>query len=249
MSDRVEIGDAVLLLGDALEILPTLPLADVVVTDPPYGETRHRWDSRVEGWHRLVRAPALWCFGSLRFFLGYRFDGWQFGQEIVWEKHNGTNPLNDRFRRVHELVVMFYQGRWRQLHRKTPVTLDATSRTVRRKRKPHQWGEIGEHRYTSIDGGPRLMRSVIRARSCHGVGIHPTQKPLGVLRPIVAYSAPVGGLVVDPFMGSGSTVVAALEQGRRAIGIESDPDCFEAACRWIRESLGQRPLFAREAGA
>lgn len=248
MSERVEIGDAVLLRGDALEILPTLPRADVVVTDPPYGETRHRWDRRVEGWHRLVRAPALWCFGSLRFFLGYRFDGWCFGQEIVWEKHNGTNPLNDRFRRVHELVVMFYRGRWTELHREVP-TLDATRRTVRRKKRPAQWDVIGEHTFTSIDGGPRLQRSVIRARSCHGVGIHPTQKPLGVLRPIVSYSAPRGGLVVDPFMGSGATVVAALETGRRAIGIEADRECFEAACRWIEESRRQRPLFAQEPGA
>lgn len=67
---------------------------------------------------------------------------------------------------------------------------------------------------------------------------HPTQKPLDVIGPLIAYASNPGDLVLDPFCGSGTTLVAAERLGRRAIGIERDP-------RWAavaRERLGQAPL-------
>jgi site-specific DNA-methyltransferase (adenine-specific) len=88
---------------------------------------------------------------------------------------------------------------------------------------------------------------VIQVRNCHGYAIHPTQKPEGIIRPILSYSVPPGGTVVDCFAGSGTTLVVARELGMKAIGIEAD----EAACAGIVGRLSQSVLqlhhFARPA--
>lgn len=219
-------------------------VVDAVVTDPPYGDTSLAWDVRVTDWLGLIGAPQLWCFGSLRsWFAGgpdFQDEGWKLGQEIVWEKHNGSSFHADRFKRVHELVVHWYRGEWRALYKEPPVTFDATPRTVRRKRRPPHTGHIEASAYTSEDGGPRLMRSVLQVPSCHGHAAHPTQKPLGILRPLIEYSVPMGGMVLDPFMGAGSTLVAAYELGRRAIGIEVD----EHYCQVAVDRLAQGVLAA-----
>ena len=208
--------------GDCRKILPQLGPVDVVVTDPPYGDTSLSWDQPVRGWLDLVDTRQVWCFASLRLLLehGSEFAGWTYAQEIVWEKHNGSGFHADRFKRVHELAVHFYRGRWDSLHHEPPLTFDATARTVRRKRRPPHTGHIEASSYTSEDGGPRLMRSVLQVRSEHGRAVHPTQKPLGILRPLIEYSCPHGGVVLDPFAGSASTLIAARELGRKAIGVE-----------------------------
>jgi len=108
---------------------------------------------------------------------GPQFSGWKLAQDIVWEKHNGSNSANDRFRRLHELALHFYRGVWREIPKEPQYTNDATARTVRRKKRPPHWGEIGESHYVSKDGGPLLMGSVIYAKSCHGYAVNETQKP------------------------------------------------------------------------
>jgi site-specific DNA-methyltransferase (adenine-specific) len=240
------------LQGDCREVLRTLAPAsvDACVTDPPYGETSLEWDQRVDGWLPEVRrvlkpSGSLWCCGSLRFFMerASDFEGWAMVQDVVWEKHNGSSCAADRFRRVHELAVQFRPADrpWSEIYRDPQTTPDAVARAVRRKKRPAHWGEIGEHRYTSVDGGPRMMLSVLYARSVHGRAIHATQKPEALLEPLVRYSCPPGGVVLDSFAGSGSTGIAALRNGRRFIGIEVDP----AACESARARLaGDEPLLA-----
>lgn len=228
--------------GDCREVLPLDLDVDAVVTDPPYGDTSLDWDQPVKGWLDLVDAPQLWCFGSMRFWLEHGVDfheGWTYGQEIVWEKHNGSNFHADRFKRVHEFAVHWYRGRWSDLHLDVPTTNDARKRQFRRKAIPsHHHGDRGPSVYQTEDGGPRLMRSVLQVRSEHGRALHPTQKPLGVVSPLISYSAPPGGLILDPFMGSGSTLRAAKDLGRRAIGIEID----EHYCEVVAERLAQEVL-------
>ena len=76
--------------GDALQVLPLLPVADAIVTDPPYGETSLDWDKWPDGWPAIAArvAPQMWCFGSMRMFLDKRGDlaDWKLAQDIVWEK-------------------------------------------------------------------------------------------------------------------------------------------------------------------
>jgi site-specific DNA-methyltransferase (adenine-specific) len=234
-----------LYLGDCREILPLLDPVDLVFADPLYGETSIDWDVPFSEWLPLVRpllasSGSLWCFGSLKSLLGQSWAGWRVAQEVVWEKHNGSSFLNDRFRRVHELVIQFYpvDVEWAAIYKAPRYTMDATARTIRKKAKPPHWhGATGETLYTSEDGGPRLMRSVLRVRSEHGRAEHPTQKPLGILQPIIEYSTPVGGIVVDPFSGSGSILEAARNLGRRAIGIEIEERYCEIAAKRLRQEV------------
>lgn len=242
-------GQVTLYLGDCRDILATLPpqSAGLVLADPPYGETSLEWDMPVNEWlalASLIVSPAgsLWCFGSFRFFLQHRdefLSSWNLAQEIVWEKHNGSIFHADRFRRVHELAAQFYPKRnqWAEVYKSPQFTMDATAKTIRRKTRPPHSGEIGNQEYVSRDGGPRLMRSVQHVRSCHGYAVHPTQKPEGIVRPLLSYSCPPGGLVVDPFAGSGTTLMVARQEGRRAIGIEIDEKYAEIAARRLEQAV------------
>lgn len=232
-----------LYLGNAMELLPLLPKADAVITDPPYGETSLDWDKWPDGWPALAAtvAPQMWCFGSTRMFLDKRDDllGWKLAQDVVWEKHNGSNSSNDRFRRLHELALHFYQGDWKPLFKAPQFTNDAVQKSVRRsKNRTAHWGDIGQSAYVSEDGGPRLMGSVIFAKSCHGYAVNETQKPEAIVAPLVQYSVPEGGLLVDCFAGSGTTLAVARKTRRRAIGIE----LRESQCQRAVERLAQREL-------
>lgn len=212
---------------------------DLVIADPPYGQTSLPWDRWLPDWPFAVHGNSMWVFGTLRMFMEHaaEFRSWRLSQDIVWEKHNGSSLAADRFARVHEQAVHFYKGRWSDIYHEPPRTMDATPRTVRRKALPPQHqGARGPSVYTSVDGGPRLMRSVIAVRSAHGYAQNETQKPVGILSPLIEYGCPPGGTVLDPFMGSGSTLIAARDSGRRAIGFDVREDQCEIAadrCRWL----------------
>lgn len=256
MPDPYFKGDGVeLYLGDMREVLPALEVtADLVCTDPPYQETSLTWDRWPDGWLKIAAevSSSLWCFGSMRMFLdrGHEFEtfGWQLSQDVVWRKQNATGFAADRFRRVHEHVLHWYRGRWSDLHI-APVREETgvrePGRTVKQgKGHARHLGEIGE-KAGWVDDGTRLAVSVIEARNMHRVGaIHPTQKPVQLLSPLLKYACPPGGLVVDPFAGSGSTLAAARLSGRRAIGIEANESYAEKAA--LRLSQAPLDLFAEE---
>lgn len=230
---------------DCRDLLPHINQQfDAVITDPPYQETDIAWDQWPKGWPQLLTrlSSQLWCFGSLRMFMDRvaEFKDWILAQDIIWEKHNGTNTLNDRFRRVHEHIAHFYKRctRWGALYKDPQFTMDATKKTARRKRKPGHWSKIEGGFYRSEDGGPRLVESIIFQQSCHGYAIHPTQKPEGIIRPLVLYTVPQDGIVLDPFAGSGTTLVVARSEKRRAVGIEISQEY----CEKIVERLAQGVL-------
>ncbi len=72
---------------------------------------------------------------------------------------------------------------------------------------------------------------------------HPNQKPVASLRPLLASLCPPGGLVLDPFMGSGSTLLAARELGLPAVGIEVDPGYCRAAIRRLAPGRVRQPTL------
>jgi site-specific DNA-methyltransferase (adenine-specific) len=220
--------------GDCREMADHYGPFDMLIADPPYGQTSLPWDWRVDGWERAALSMlkpngSIWVFGSMR-LLGEGWSkitdaGWKYAQDVVWEKHNGTNLANDRFRRVHEHVVQFYKrdAAWSKVWNEVQTTPDATARTVRKKGRPAQWiGATGETVYKSEDGGPRIMRSVLPVRSCHGHAIHPTEKPVALLDVLIRTSCPPGAYVGDLFAGSGAAGEAARSAGRNYIGFEID---------------------------
>ncbi|MGW4493813.1 DNA-methyltransferase [Streptomyces sp. NPDC004376] len=225
-----------LYLGDMREILPALGVqADLVCTDPPYSETSLAWDRWPNGWPTLAAtvASSMWCFGSMRMFLDRagEFADWKLSQDIVWEKANGTGFATDRFKRVHEIATHWYRGDWASVHHDTPRVAYAGPDKHARARtdRGQHLGKIGAQRYE--DDGTRLIRSVLRAKSVRG-GLHPTEKPQSLVQHMVTYACPSDGLVLDPFAGSGSTLDAARQIGRRAIGIEVNEEyCERAALR------------------
>lgn len=222
--------------GDCRSVLPTLAGRDIpcAIVDPPYGDTSLDWDRRCDGWiERLAptMAPAasVWVFGSMRYlatlFKEFEQHGFRYSQDIVWEKQNGTGFHNDRFRRVHEHAVMFYRGAWRDVYHDTQYEPgSATAKTVRRKKRPVHTGNIDKGHYTSVDGGPLMVKSVLYVPNEHGKAIHPTQKPVELLIPLLRYSCPPGGTALDAFSGSGSLGVAANATGRDAVLIEVRED-------------------------
>lgn len=242
-----------ILVGDVREQIHSIAdqSIDLIVADPPYAETALEWDKWPDGWATLMLrvlkpSGSMWVFGSLRMFMerASEFDRWKHAQEIVWEKHNGSNSFADRFRRVHELAVHFYPktAKWAEIYKKPLYSNDAVAKTVRRKQKAPHWSKIEGHVFTSIDGGPRLLRSVIYARSEHGRAIHPTQKPVEVVRLLAEYSCPPGGTILSPFFGSGTDAIAAKAIAAHCIGIElSQPYAELARIRLNNDA----PLFAQ----
>jgi site-specific DNA-methyltransferase (adenine-specific) len=232
--------------SDMRRAVVTIQDVDCIIADPPYAQTSLEWDKWVPDWPSQILLSlslegSMWCFGSLRMFMDHaiEFADWHFAQDVVWEKHNGSNFHADRFRRVHEQVAHFYRrgARWEQVYNQTPTTPDATKRTVRRKERPPHTGEIADSTYTSIDGGPRLQRSVMQVRSMHGQAQHPTQKPLGIILPLIDASCPPGGTVLDPFAGSGTTGIAARALGRKAILVEANERYCEIAVQRLAQGV------------
>ena len=242
--------------GDMREVLPELDVhADLVIADPPYAETSLDWDRWPDGWLKTAAAHsnALWCFGSQRMFFDHLDEfkaDWTLSQDVighdetgapvygdvnvVWEKHNGSGFAKDRFRRIHEHALFWYRGPWNKQHRTVPTEQghDPNDKYVRRSGQAvtGHTGKIAPHNHTR--DGSRLMRSVIKVRSMQGLNpINETEKPLGIVEPLLHYACPPGGLVVDPMAGSCVTLEAARLMGLRAIAIEKREQQCEASAR------------------
>lgn len=235
-----------ILQGDVLERVRELPdnSVDCIIADPPYGDTELPWDRIVPHWPSAVLrvlkpSGSMWVFSSLRHLMtiAVEFADWKYAQDIVWEKHNGSNSFADRFRRVHEHVVQFYRAdaAWRSVYKQPQFSADAVARQIRRKQKAQHWSKIQPGAFLSVDGGPRLLRSVLACRSEHGRAIHPTQKPVELIELLLGYSCPTGGLVLDPFSGSASVGVAAKRKKMAYLGIDLNPEYVAMGEQRLRE--------------
>jgi site-specific DNA-methyltransferase (adenine-specific) len=95
--------------------------------------------------------------------------------------------------------------------------------------------------WTNIDGNAQVIDWTIAATNAERAG-HPTQKPVAVMRRSIEVISPAK-VILDPYMGSGSTGVAAVQMGRKFIGIERELKYFNIACRRIEEVQRQADLF------
>lgn len=217
---RVEtIGDATLYLGDCREILPTLSGVDAVVSDPPYGMGWNTDSSRFSGGHRenvTRRQQGRTDWGSVEND-DKPFDPapWlSFKQCILW----GANHYSARLPVGTTLVWL--------------KKLDSAFETFLSDAEV-AWMKGGHGVYCRRDTSMNHSTgSTFRA--------HPTQKPVGIMEWCVEKTE---GVVLDPFMGSGTTGVAALKLGRKFIGIEIEPKYFDIACKRIEEAWKQPRLF------
>jgi len=241
------IGDCRLLLGDCLEILPLLGKVDAVVTDPPYSSGgQFRGDRSQKTSTKYVQTSAV--FTSRDEFSGDNRDQRAF---LVWS----TMWLG----RLHQIAkpgaVCLIFTDWRQL----PTVTDAVQ----------CGGWVWRNLVTWWKPGVRMQRGRFSSSAeyvvyaSHGVPVegekspqnvlsfapvggddkdHIAEKPVTLLQELVSVTDR-GALVIDPFMGSGTTGVACVKTGRRFIGIELDERSFDIACERIRKAYAQPDLF------
>jgi site-specific DNA-methyltransferase (adenine-specific) len=98
--------------------------------------------------------------------------------------------------------------------------------------------------WTNMNRNSRQLSQSIAATNAERVG-HPTQKPLALMRWCIEQAGSPES-ILDPFMGSGTTGVAAIQLGRNFIGIEREPKYFDIACKRIEQAVAQGQLFAPE---
>ncbi|WP_230844444.1 DNA-methyltransferase [Gloeobacter morelensis] len=236
-----------LLEGDCFELLAALEpaSADAIISDPPYGTTSLEWDGPVdwERWWPLVdraskpEAPVV-LFSALPAACAliasnarnYRYD-------LIWEKSNPTGFLDAGRRplRAHEQILVFCRKPRAAIY--NPQKIFDGLRWHR-----GGGGQAGHYgRYRTVgrsDDGMRHPRSVLHFPSVGpDLVVHPCQKPLALLEWLVrTYSEP-GGLVVDPFAGSGTTALACQNTGRGCVAIEKTREFIEVARRRLEQGV------------
>ena len=226
-----------LYLGDCREILPTLPKVDAVVTDPPYGTNHYKTDTDCDDIvQTLIGGDAVAAiFGYPTLLVAWAITSSNIPSEwITWWPTNGMMKSASRVALLaSELEAI---GIW-----------GALRNAARRARTP-EGAALSRTNGHSTDFQFALMGDVWRDPS-PGIGFnahlrqHPNEKPLTVMRRLVEMLSDQQHLVFDPFMGSGTTGVAAAKLGRRFIGIEIEPKYFDIACRRISEALKQPDMF------
>jgi DNA modification methylase len=222
MPERVVIGDAELWLGDCREIIGKLSGVDCVVTDPPYGIA---FKSGMTGHHGGIALPGI--VGDEDTSLRDRMlEWWGNRPAIVFGSWKRTKP------RGCHTVLTWEKG--------DHVGMGDLS--IPWKPNTEEIYIIGSgfcgHRGSSVIriNAPPSWNSVEFGRS------HPNEKPILLMRELIDKC--VGRNILDPFMGSGTTLVAALRTGRKAIGIEREPKYFEIACKRIQAEMDRSALFA-----
>lgn len=246
---RVEhIGNATLHLGDCLEILPTLPKVDAVITDPPYCSGAVSEAGRTAAKGQGLRSESITRFG------------WFVGDNM------GTAGLVFLLRSVafRALEVMDPSGHmlffcdWRMVPNLAPAIESSGARFQNlvvwdKENMGLGLGFRAQHEMILhfSAGSPKYhdlgTSNVIKAgRISAADREHQTQKPVSLLTRLAEVVTAPGGVILDPFMGSGSMGVACAEVGRAFVGIERDARHFETACRRIEEAQKQAALFPHE---
>lgn len=248
-------ADVALYRGDAVAVLRSLPTrsCDACVTDPPYGEGAAPWDGpRCREWyvawlrevHRVVapNAPIVTFAPRRRFDVvmsalrEVRGDPPEAPlQMLIWVHRQGFRPARGYLRPEHEAIVA--SGLLRVEADDVRAERRALAETWSRSRAKADGPVPAEDAGSGPLVGSVLETSRTARRDRTG---HATQKPAGLMRFLVTLAAPPGSTVIDPFCGSGTTLVAAAATGRAAIGIDRSPRACGLAVRRL-EAAGIRP--------
>lgn len=228
---RVEvIGNATLYLGDCREILPTLPNVDAVITDPPYAARTHTMAKTNRG---AGHGNTLVDFAPLT---DEDFAACM-QQWLALARGWCVATCDYRHARVaFDLPEFVRLGAWVKPNPMPQISADRPGQGFETVLILHA-GQVKKAWNRGGGSGVWTFPTVGDAEVS-------TQKPLGLVRAFVSDFTNRGELVADPFMGSGTTGVAAVEQGRAFIGIERDPGRFAIACRRIDDAQRQSRLIA-----
>lgn len=231
--DQVQLGAATLYLGDARRVVPELPKAALVVSDPPYrltsgGAVRPSAGSKAMtgGWMAGYdnRGAVVACDIGWQEIAAVCRDGLaatgdcylMANDKNLFEAHRAALASGFRF---HNLLVWHKvcatANRW---------FMKDCEFTLYLYRGPAR---------TILTPGAKQMSRVPQ----HDETSHPTEKPVLEMERYIRASAKPGELVLDPFMGSGTTGVAAVRAGRRFIGVEIDRRWFDIACARLERAL------------
>ena len=229
------IGNARLILGDCRDVLPTLGKVDHVFSDPPYGveETHSNHLSTV----RLRDGKAA---GQVLGFDGITQDELiAFASQWVGMARRWV-VFSCEWKHAHDLPSLIRLGIWRKPDGAPQFTGDRPGTGWEAVAICHR---AGKKRWNG--GGKHAVWTVPK-----GIGDgHPTQKPVALLKAWVADFTDIQETILDPFMGSGTTGVAAVQMGRKFIGIEREERYFDIACRRIEQAQRQGDLFIQGAAA
>jgi len=209
------IGDATLYLADCMDVMPHLDGVDAVVTDPPYGIGEAAGKNKSRG--KLAVSK-------------------DYGNK-AWDNKTPDKSVFDTILNFQSSII--FGGNYFQLP-PTPCWLI--------------WDKVNgendfadcEMAWTNLKKAVRLKRFMWNGmfrQNNESRGDHPTQKPVGVMKWCISHLPDDAMTILDPFMGSGTTGVAALALGRKFIGIELDEEYFDIACERIRNEYNQMKLF------
>lgn len=211
------IGGQRLLLGDCLEVMPLLGRFDAVVTDPPYGI-----EDLVGGYGRQGRTIKN-------------------DTNVAFYKSMSDLAIN-----MTDVMLSFYSAR------NTPEIMDSINQDwykgeiIWDKKAPGMGRGIRyqhENIAVSIKNDAKLKGDCFSVMSVYRAGgVHPHEKPVILMEMLIKLC---GQTILDPFMGSGTTLVACQRLGRQGTGIELDPDYFDIACRRVDEATRQPDMFVQ----
>ena len=240
--------------GDCLQLMNDIPdkSVDMIFTDLPYGTTNCKWDS-------LIPLDELWVQykriikdnGAILLFAQTPFDKvlgssnlQMLKYEWIWEKTQATGHLNAKKMpmKAHENILVFYKKLPTYNPQKTIApqicTRNKGKKSVNREDRKASGGIGGEIKYSDkYEPDKKLPISILEFKKDNYRGniFHPTQKPVDLLEYLIKTYTQEGEVILDNTMGSGSTGVAAMNTGRKFIGIELEPQYFEIAEKRIQD--------------
>ena len=232
---------------------------DAIICDPPYGHsTDCSWDVRLpleDMWREFNRVTkrngAIVLFSQLPFTVDLiNANRKMFRYEYIWSKSTAVGFLNANKMplRAHENILVFY----RRLPTYNPQF--RTGKAYTRMQKDEEGGRVYQRRKANItcnDGAHYYPRDVLEVNSINNSSkkeprYHPTQKPLALMEFLVKTYTNEYEIILDATMGSGTTGVAAVSNGRKFIGFEKDEKYFEISKKRLMSALcRQESLFYR----
>ena len=246
-------------LGDCLKVMKKIPdgSVDMVLCDLPYGTTACRWDAVIpfnllwEQYERVVKdTSAIVLFGQEPFSSALRMSNpGLYRYDWIWEKQRPSNfqLMNYQCGRVHENIMVFSKANACYSGGKFTMTYNpqttprekarvSAKNTVYGNNILHNYNKNAKDCSEKKTYDVKLPTSIIRFNTVERGKLHPTQKPVDLLRYLVLTYTDEGDTVLDNCMGSGSTGVACVETNRNFIGIELDENYFNVAKERLERS-------------